>query len=530
MERPPRVFPGPNMPSQKNSFRQRVVASLHYGRSHWRARILILQGQLQAFWLALLKDLRRGHRHREPVTGLRLQPGLLEWTTLCKGREALEKLATQQERLVVEEAAWSDPAQLATLLRQQYPQLGGAMALAFSSAQMLMRVIDLPSTEPAEMAGMIKLQLDKFSPFPEERMALAYELLHPTASGGRVLVVTVPKAKIEFMGAVFQKAGWELQRVDAEVLGWWRLLVDQRAVPAAGRCLLLRLEQDGGLLLAVQDGLLLALKALTASAGLTAEEYAAEIAYEMRAFLLALDLEQGALPLQSLHFWHSGAAPELVLARLRAELHLEIQLHQLETLPPLSEGAARRMLSPLFQPSAPADPAALDLIPASWRASDQASRMKRRLIAATLIILVGWLLTTLAFLGGYTWSQQRLQRLQQRLATVQKPAEEVRTLQRWARSFEQCLDRQHSALECLREISQLLPADVSLTAFQFRKGKNVILRGEALSVNPIYDFKQALDKSKLFKKVDLGSTQPSRRKAAMVQTFQMTIHLPEEQP
>jgi len=104
-------------------------------------------------------------------------------------------------------------------------------------------------------------------------------------------------------------------------------------------------------------------------------------------------------------------------------------------------------------------------------------------------------------------------------------AEEVRDF-----NPEQYLDRKRSALECLREISQLLPADISITAFQFKKAKSITLRGEALTVNPIYDFKEALDKSSLFRKIEMGSTQPSKRKEATVQTFQMTIHLPEEQP
>ena len=84
------------------------------------------------------------------------------------------------------------------------------------------------------------------------------------------------------------------------------------------------------------------------------------------------------------------------------------------------------------------------------------------------------------------------------------------------------------ALECLREISLALPGDVLLTAVQFKKGRTVSLRGESRDVEPVYDFKQALDRSALFQGVEMGSIQPSKRKDLTVQTFQMTLQLKGE--
>jgi hypothetical protein len=101
-------------------------------------------------------------------------------------------------------------------------------------------------------------------------------------------------------------------------------------------------------------------------------------------------------------------------------------------------------------------------------------------------------------------------------------------MQNQARSFEQYLDRKNSALECLREVSQNLPKDVLLTSFQFKKGKSVVIRGEALAVTAIYDYKQALDKSQLFGKIDMGPVQPGKRKDTSVNTFNMTAKFKEQ--
>ena len=510
------------------------LSSLRLPWDRWRGQFHDLRRQADIFWAALLKDIFQGRINREPVTGLRLRRNVLEWTTVCEGKNGLETLASRQIILEADEAVLSDPDKLAAEIRRQCPDLSGPVSLGLSSEHILLRIVDLPSTDRDEMASMIKIQLDKFSPFPEDRMAVSHEVLHTTASGCRVLIVAVQKEAIDFAEAVFPKAGLELRRIDADVLGWWRVLADQGALPAGdGRRILLLLEETGGILIAVQQGVPVAMKAVGSSRGLSAEEYVAEISHELNAFTLALDLEQGVVPVNGLDFWYRDLAPEALAERLRGELGQEVQTHNLDSLPSPSAGVARRMLNPPFEASLAQKreaPSVVDLVPAAGRMAEDSLRVKRRLVAASILVAGLWLIVSLGFLGGYTWERQRLTILEKRMQALQEPADEVRTMQRRTRAFEQYLNRKQSSLECLREISQLLPADVSITVFQFKKGKRVALRGEALTVNPIYDFKQALDKSPLFPKVDLGSTQPGKRKKTTIQTFQMTLHLPEEQP
>ncbi len=489
--------------------------------------------QAGGFWSALDQDLRKGRRRRAPATGLRIRGNVVEWATLCEGKRGLETLSAGRVALEGDAAVLADPAQLAEAIRRQCPGVSGTVSFGLASGQMLLRVVDLPSTDPDEMAGMIKLQLDKFSPFPEERMAFSYEVLQAAGGGCRALIAAVQKDTLDAAGTVCRQAGFALRRIDADLMGWWRLLADQGAMPAAGRHLVLRLEEEGGILLAVQDGSLAAVKTIGARGGLPEEEYAGELAHELGAFILVLDLEQGVAPVSGLDLWRQGPAPPALLERLRTELGQAPRERDLGAMPALSEGLARRMLAPPFEAaSAPGRGAAavLDLVPAVWRSAEDSLRVKRRLIAASILVAGIWLALVLGLVAIYTAQQRGLETTERRLAEVQKPADEVRAMQRRARAFEQYLDRRQSALECLREVSRLLPEGITLAAFQFKKAKSVILRGEALTVNPIYDFKQELDKSPLFSRVDMGSIQPGKRKTETVQTFQMTLHLPEEQP
>ena len=468
------------------------------------------------------------------ITGLRVRDNLLEWTTLGSGKKGVEVLAYRQVKLEGDPSAdgLADPAHRAEAIRRQCPDLTGPLTIGLAPGQMLMRVVDLPTTDPVEMADMIQLQVDQFSPFPEDRMAISYEVLRATETACLVLIAAVPKEQIESLGKLCHAAGLTILRIDVEIMGWWRLLADYGAIPAQGRHLLLLLEPSGGAWIAVQDGLLQAVKAISPMEGLTPEEYVEELAGDMGALIVSLDLERGVIPVGGLDCWSRDLDTTVIVARLQQELGQAVRLQSLEVLPPLSEGLARRMFNPPFAAHVRARgiQAVLDLVPSSWRTAETSQLFKKRLILAVGVVIGLWLVGVVGFVIGFQWNRLHLNRIEARLVELQKPAEDVRSLQRQVHSFETYLDRQHSALECLREISAVLPKDVDLNSFQFKKGKTVSLRGEARTVEPIYDFKKSLDKSTLFKSIEMGSTQPSKRKDITVQTFQMNVQLKEAQP
>jgi hypothetical protein len=303
-----------------------------------------------------------------------------------------------------------------------------------------------------------------------------------------------------------------------------------------GRHLFLILEPCGGVWIAVQRGAPLTFRAISPAGDIPFDEFAREVARDGSALILSLDSEHGSTPLSGLEAWCRGVDTGVLSAALGEELQHEVKLNSLDMVAPVSEGLARRFAGTVLSPSLSRirqGRAALDLVPESWRSAVIAQRMRRQLLAATVGVLAVWLVAMGAFFGIYQYQHYRLGRLEVKLNALQKPADEVRLIQNQVRSFEQYLDRQNSALECLREISQCLPNDVLLTSFQFKKGKSINLRGEALAVNPIYDYKQALDKanekSRLFLRIEMGTIQPGKRKNKDVQIFQMTVRLKEQQ-
>ncbi len=468
---------------------------------------------------------------RRTITGLLLHADCVEWTTLASGNKKTEKLAFKRTACESSAAEQTEASGQSALLAQYCSDLKGPIVVGIAPAQMLLRVADLPAADPNETADMIRLQVVRFAPFPEDSMAVSYEILQTAENINRILIAAMPRETVETLGAAMRAAGLSVERIDAEAMGWWQLLLDHKAVPQNGRHVFLILEASGGLWIATQNGSPLAFKAAGPAAGLTAEEYAAELAEDLRALVISLDMEHGAAPVGSLVFWQRAIETEPIRQRLIRELQGAIVLRALEELPPLSEGLARRVMEqPFIAPrdGKPRRHALLDFVPLAWRVNTLATHNRRRLIITAAVALGVWAAGLSAFLIGYQINHAHLKRLEQQAAQLHKPAEDVRLLQRQIKSFELYLNRTRSALECLRETSALLPEEVELTNFQFKKGKNVTIRGEALSVNPIYDFKKALDQSALFRNIEMGSTQPSKRRDITVQTFQMNAQFPED--
>lgn len=500
-----------------------------------RLRRKVLAGR-DLFW-------KRSSSSRNPVTGLRIGGSFIEWTTLRDAKDGIEILAVNNAVLTGDADKTSPPADKAPetaaperedreeQIKLHCSEINGSVSLGIAPDKMLMRVAELPTTDPAEMANMIQLQVDTFSPFADDRIVVSYEILSADEERVRVLIAAVQKDLIEAAGSLLKKSGLDVQRIDAEVLAWWQLISEKAQLPDEGRYLFLILEPWGGVWIAVQRRVPLTFRAVSPAGDLPFGEFAREVARDGGALVLSLDSEYGSAPLSGLEIWCRGVDAGELSAALNEEFQHEVKINSLDTIAPVCEGLARRFLGTNLSPALARvrqGQAALDLVPESWRSAVIAQRLRRRLLAATVGVLVVWIAALAAFFGVYQYQHYRLTRQEAKLNALHKPAEEVRLMQNQVRSFEQYLDRKNSALECLREVSQCLPKDVLLTSFQFKKGKSASIRGEALTVNPIYDYKQALDKSKLFDKIDMGPVQPGRRKATNVNTFQMTARLKEQ--
>jgi hypothetical protein len=171
--------------------------------------------------------------------------------------------------------------------------------------------------------------------------------------------------------------------------------------------------------------------------------------------------------------------------------------------------------------------AALDLTPPTWAAATRGLRFRRRMLAAAACVGGVWLLGAMGILGGLFVQEQRLNGLKREQDRWRGPAMEVRATRRRVAMIRRYMDRRHSALECLREVSSLLPAGIDLTEFNYRKGESVNLQGKAGTVEQVYGFKRNVDGSGLFLGTRLNG--PTTERKTGQQVFGMDMKLPPEE-
>jgi hypothetical protein len=455
-------------------------------------------------------------------TALTLRRTVVGWTSLHEKKGALE-IAEQCEAPLVLPENVTDPAapEAAAALKAKCGAARGRLTLAMPTDQVLMRVVQLPSTDPAELKSMADLQVDKFSPFPVEHMAIGLEVLSSKDNVSRVLIAAAQLEHVEKLGAAFTRAGLSPRSVDVEVMGWWWLLKNNGLVPESGRQALLVIDEHCAELIVAQDGVPLLLRSLGASAGASPVEAAAETADELNYTLTTIESEWGALPTGPLQIWHADAVPQEYLAHLREQCGQPAEAHSLAALPTLSEGLARR--------AAARGPGMLDLAPAHWGAEMHARKTRRGAIVAAAVVLGIWLLGMLAFLLAWQIRQSALGKVRAEAARLSGPAKEVRQIQDQIRALEKYGDRTFSGLECLRDVSERLSEGVDLTSFSYKKYRDVSLRGEADTSDPIYDFFKKLEESTLFTNVAPEGVTDEVRGGRRRAQFRVTCTLPGEE-
>ena len=456
------------------------------------------------------------------ITGICVRQNRLEWTVLRRVKEAWE-IASQGDA-AVPASEGGGVAVPVSALKPHLRQFRGMIVVALPTEQVLLRVALLPSTDAGELRGMAELQTDRFSPFPVETMALGAEVLDASGTSSLVAMAAVKREGVEAVGHPFQEAGAPPDVVDVEALGWWWGLKHGGHVPSHGTQIFLRAAADGLDMAVARDGMPLLFRSLPAPpAGGDAGAgggWIGECAEEMSYSLTALETEWGGAGAPTLHVFHAAGVPVDWAEPLRKVLGLEaLFAHALEELPTASEGVARRL-------TGAGRLLAMDLAPEEWRAADASRRTRRKLLRAATVFLGAWLLAIGVFWSLLNVERGRMGRLGAEVEAMEGPALEIRRLRAKTLEFAQYADRTHSALECLRVVSEVLPEGMDLTSFVYRKGSSLALRGEADSPDKVYGFIQSLERTERFPEVKAEGVSTRNTPRGASSQFGVTIRLP----
>ncbi len=336
--------------------------------------------------------------------------------------------------------------------------------LALPLSRLLVKMVRVPEgADPVETAMPL---LKAMSPYPDDPIAVSCETVCETASGRIVIAAALPESAADDIAAALDESKLNVVRVDAIALGAIRGLWSDLALGGEeGRKLLILKSQDGAALV-VMDG--------SSPSSIRAVPDGADMKRETMFSLLEAEDFNGPKPLA---------------ATIEREIDIDSAL----------VGVAERS----------AEIESLNAIPDSWRDVLEEARFKKKLVAGLAVAGGIWLLAMGILFGvpvAYDFMTDRVKNLSRAHSRAYSAVAEKKSKVKLVRQYS---DHARGALETMRSVSEILPAGITLTAWEFSRDKGLSMRGEAEDTASVYEFKDSLveiggEDDPVFKVVEMG--------------------------
>jgi hypothetical protein len=433
------------------------------------------------------------------VHGVRLTRVRGAWSAAAQGFWPLPAApAPPAETAAPEGAAAPDPdAPWAVVLAEAARSLGVQdPCVALPTSQLLVKVLSLPAGAAADLPGIVHLQMDRLSPFPGDELTVSHELLAQKDGNLQVLAAAVPRAVADQWDRRFLAAGLKPARLDAALLGWWRLLNEARALdPAAGRrAVLIESAGEWDLVIADQGHPVLA-----RGLGVVGVE---DLALQVTLSLLSVEVDVGSLPLQEAVVVTADPPREDLMAALRGIGAERVRTVARGGLGQPASGPAMRL----------AEGAPLDLVPAAWTARVRADVLRRRFLQGLAAAAAVWALAAAGLFFAPVGMRMLVGRKQAEVDAATPAFRDVCNVRDRVRLIRSYMDRSHAALEVLRTVAENQPDGVDLASLAYRREEGAKLAGDAAAATLVLTFKDQIDASRVFDHSTLtGPTQDRTR-------------------
>lgn len=291
------------------------------------------------------------------ITGVITDGESAQWTLLRSNRGEIE---IQSRGTMTFDAETPLPGDLAS-------KVEGSLVIAMPARFVLLRIMDLPTVDPAECRSMVELQAGKISPFPVDDLVIGHEVLDAGETSTRVLIITMEKDRIEEAGKPLIEAGMVPETVDVDIMADW-YAINAAAESRKGRVAHVIMRGEHASMLVIQDGRPLVMRTLPPLEERTAGDLVAMLAEETDYTLASLESEWGCE--NATVRLHGPEDAAKMAEAMEAALGVTVQWAPLDDLMDRSEALARRRLE---------RPDCLNLRPDAWREITDMRRVKRKL-------------------------------------------------------------------------------------------------------------------------------------------------------
>ena len=361
--------------------------------------------------------------------------------------------------------------------------------LALPLNRLLVKMVRVPRGEdPVAVAEPV---LKSMSPFPDDSITVGCETVRDDEDGRVVIAAALPESAADDIGEALDAEKLSVVRIDSlalgQIRGVWPSLGE-----SSGRRLVL-LDSIDCLSCIVLDG--------DQPSAIRAITDRSDLRREIMLSLLEAEDFGGARRLDEIILVETDNG-EAISRSLQEEDVSASDSSGQETASPL---AALEAFAPVRRLTVGADAAlvgvaeraadegALNALPASWRELLEETRFKAKLVKYLAIAGGVWLLI-MAVLFGVPMVYDFMTGHQKSLSKQhQRQYKEVKDMKAKVDLIHKYSDHARGALEIMKALSDRLPEEVTLTAWNYKRDEGVRVSGEGDTAESVYAFKDAMD-------------------------------------
>ncbi len=392
---------------------------------------------------------------------------------------------------------------------------GAPVTAVFPQHLLVVKTLDLPSADPAEVREMAALEASRRIPLPPEEILTDIHIVSTDSNGSsKVMLFAARREDVSRWLETFRAAGLAPERLEPSSLALAPLL---RRAASAGETLL-GLEAAAGAVTFVlfQDGVLRFVRSLPVSAEeLETEAGGDRFSREVRDTLLACRREH---TLSDTVRVLAGGSPGLF------RLLPGVLPWPSEPFPGVPEGFLPSAVGAVLLPH----DGSPNLLPPEDREGRVNRRRRRESVSFASLAAAGLVVATAWGAGELQAKKRRLSLLETRWSSV---AGQVRELEKMESRLE--LIRRRAGTvgdlpQLVAALNKVLPPRVFLTGLNFERGISAELQGEATTLAEAVASVNALEKSGLFHKVKLISSNARPVNGRDLVEFRVHLSLGEE--
>jgi len=465
---------------------------------------------------ALSNLFRKGNGHKTVVA---VEIGK-EWLKICIRRDS--RFHETAPRLFLSKITDSGETVSQTIARIfKEHKIGRCSIIAYLPRHVIaaVRILKLPSINPAEIRDMVDLQIGKLTPFSKEEIIVSYRVIEVLADGYTQVMLIIARRDSIINGIIapLRDAGINVDRVVLSsecVFRWFQAISGHLPNPVPDDAAIIDIDANYSDFLVVNKGRWLFSKQILIGAKQLLEDqsegdWPAKFSDELVDALERFHEETGRSAVQRLYI--SGAhclnesQQDVIQTRLGIPLERIVPIPA--TIAPLpSEAVQTTSLSPLIGAAMAGQELEIDLTPGELKMVKIMEEKHRQftvtgiLIAAIIMTISLLVILTLQFKQGY------LEQLRTETTSLQLETAKVEKMRHDINLIKQRLNAKHSLVTLICEIVKLTPPDIFYTDLQVSEQGAISLKGQAPAMSAIFLFVKKLEDSPVFANVQAVRT------------------------